>query len=111
MVPAGVVPEISKCAWEPLFSRFPECEPAGTIMGATMSQWPGHGSAMARRRKIAVNRMVAWVRWEPVVPGAISGASGDGQSCTGIHGVQNIPDCTAENLQFLEKFIGSVRKK
>ena len=25
MVPARMVPEISKCAWEPLFSRLPEC--------------------------------------------------------------------------------------
>ena len=54
--------------------------------------------------------MIAGVRWEPVVPGAISGASDDGQSCTGIHGVHNIPDFTAENLQFLKIFTGPAGK-
>ena len=73
-------------------------------MGATMSQSGSQWFRMAGHRKIAVYRMVAGVRWEPVVPGTISGASDDGRTCTGIHGVQNIPDCTAENLQFLEIF-------
>ena len=90
-VPARVVPEISKCAWEPLFSRLPECEPVGTTMGATMSQWPGHDSAMARRRKIAVNRMIAGVRWEPVVPGAISGASDEDHTCIYTGEVHDTP--------------------
>ena len=110
MVPTRVVPQISECAWEPLFSRLPECEPAGTTMGATMSQSGSQWFRMAGHRKIAVYRMITGVRFRPVVPGAISGASDDGRTCTGIHGVQNIPDFTAENLQFLKSFIGPVGK-
>lgn len=51
---------------EPLFSRLPECEPAGTIMGATMSQSGSQWFRMAGHRKIPISRMVAGVRWEPV---------------------------------------------
>ena len=43
--------------------------------------------------------------WLAHVKKAVSGASDDGRTCTGIHGVQNIPEFTAENLQFLKKFI------
>lgn len=75
-----------------------------------MSQYGSQWFRMAGHRKIAVYRMVAGARILPVVPGAISGASDDGRTCTGIHGGQNIPDFTAENLQFLKIFIGPAGK-
>jgi hypothetical protein len=54
--------------------------------------------------------MVAGVQFRPQAEPATFPASDDGRSCTGVHGGQNVPDFTAENLQFLKSFTGPAGK-